>query len=70
MKGQKKIEGHIKDQIEKNDFLYFFCPNIILENSANVFGLTLKAIKTKKTTKRPNICKSHIWKRITQILLS
>ena len=41
-----------------------------LENSAIVFGLTFKAIKTKKATKRPNIRKSHIWKCRTQILLS
>ena len=41
-----------------------------LENPANVFGLTLKAVKTKKTTQRLNIRKSHIWKRRTQILLS
>ena len=41
-----------------------------LENPTNVFGLTLKAAKTKKTTQRPNIRKSHIWKRRTQILLS
>ena len=40
-----------------------------LENSGNAFGLTFKAIKTKKATQRPNIRKSHIWKRRTQILL-
>ena len=74
MKKAKKIfEGHIKDQIAKKlFFMYFFA--IIwsngLENSANVLGLTFKAIKTKKATKRPNIPKSHIWKRRTQILLS
>ena len=53
-------------------FKYFFALIWLngLENSANAFGLTIKAIKTKKTTKRPNIRKSHIWKRRTQILLS
>ena len=57
---KKKFKGHIKDQIQKKtDFLYFF-PLIWsngLENSVNVFGLTFKAIKTKKTIQRPNICK-------------
>ena len=54
MKKAKKIfEGHIKDQIAKKwFFMYFFA--IIwsngLENSANVFGLTFKAINTKKAT--------------------
>ena len=70
---KKNFEGHFKDQIAKKKiFKYSFA--IIwsdgLENSANVFSLTFKAIKTKKATKRPNIPKLHIWKRRTQILLS
>ena len=65
---KKNFEGHIKDQI---DFFFFaLIWSNGLENSANVFGLTFKAIKTKKATKRPNIHESHIWKRRTQILLS
>ena len=74
MKKAKKIfEGHTKDQIEKKWFFITFLALIWsngLENSANVFGLTFKAIETKKATKRPIIRKSHIWKCRTQILLS
>ena len=74
MKKAKKIfEGHTKDQIEKKKIFITFLAIIWsngLENSANVFGLTFKAIETKKATKRPNIRKSHVWKCRTQILLS
>ena len=57
----------------KKYFFYIFFALIWsngLENSANVFGLTFKTIKTKKATQRPNIRNSHIWKHRTQILLS
>ena len=69
---KKFFEGHIKGQIQKKWFFNNFFALIGsngLENSANVVGLTFKAIKTKKATQRPNIRKSHIWKRRTQILL-
>ena len=69
---KKFFEGHIKDQIEKNIFYNFFALTWSngLENSSDVFGLTLKTIKTKKATKRPNVRKSHIWKCRTESLLS
>ena len=63
---------HQRPDSKKMIFYVFFCYNMIkwLENSASVISLTIKAIKTKKATKRPNIRKSHIWKCRTQILLS
>ena len=52
-KAKQFFEGHIKDQIAKKQFLMNFFAIIWsngLENSANVIGLTFKAIKTKKAT--------------------
>ena len=70
---KKFFEGHNKRPDWKKMFFYNFFALVWsngLENSGNAFGLTFKAIKTKKATQRPNIRKSHIWKRRTQILLS
>ena len=52
---KKFFEGRTKDQIEKKRIFITFFALIWshgLENSANVFGLTFKAIKTKKGHKK------------------
>jgi hypothetical protein len=56
-KDQRKFfEGHDKDQIEKNYF-FIFLPYNNQMASANVFGLTFKTKKTRKTAQSLNICK-------------
>ena len=72
-KAQKIFLKAISKTRQKKWLFYIFFALIWsngLENSANVFGLTFKTIKTKKAAQRLNIRKSHIWKRRTQILLS
>ena len=54
-KGQKKnFEGHVKDQIEKNIFLYFFCPNMIkwLRKFSQCLWFDLQGHKDQKDHKK------------------